>query len=115
MSGITIKSERHPTRNKKKEVSRKIAILEKEKEVGIRDASRKSVEFRRGIRQTVKRNFSRQRGKEQISHFTPNRYGGPAPHPPFSLNRIGLTRINFYELEKGTLRLINYRLKVRCR
>lgn len=37
------------------------------------------------------------------------------PHPPFSLNRIGITRINFYELGKGTLRLINYRLKVRCR
>lgn len=66
-----------------------IAILEKRKETGILDAFRKFVEFRYGIRQTVKRNFSRQSGKEQISHFTPNCYGGSASSSGSSLTASG--------------------------
>lgn len=86
-------------------MSRKIAILKKKKETGILDAFRKSAEFRHGIYQTVKRNFSRQRGKEAKSRYSILRRTVTAAlsHPPFFLNRIGLTRINSYEVEKGTI------------
>lgn len=57
-----------PARNKRiPSLARKIVILEKKRNL---NASRKSVEFRRGIRQTVKRNppsFSGRRKRERAN------------------------------------------------